>query len=78
MIGLSGIILKRDLNSFYGKYMEFFFIAWIGNFILSSIMGILGGSNAEILSRIVGVIIIIGLNPLPETLYQKYLSRVKA
>ena len=64
---------KEGFKFFLWKVYGIFFIAWIGNFILSSIMGILG-SNAEILSRIVGVIIIIGLNPLPETLYQKYLS----
>ncbi|SHD78514.1 hypothetical protein [Schnuerera ultunensis] len=64
---------KEGFKYFLWKVYGIFFIAWIGSFVLSSIGGILG-TNAEILSRVVSIVIIVGLNPLPETIYQKYLS----
>lgn len=64
---------KEGFKYFLWKVYGIFFIAWIGSFILSSLGGILG-TNEVLLSRVISIIIIIALNPLPETIYQKYLS----
>lgn len=64
---------KEGFKFFLWKVYGIFFIAWIGSFILSSIAGMLG-TNGELLNRVVSIVIIVGLNPLPETIYQKYLS----
>ncbi|HSH35916.1 hypothetical protein [Schnuerera sp.] len=64
---------KQGFKHFLWKVYGIFFIAWIGSFILTSIAGILG-INAKLLSRVVSIVILVSLNPLPETIYQKYLS----
>lgn len=64
---------KEGFKYFLWKVYGIFFIAWVGSFILSSIGGILG-TDEVLLSRLISIIIIVALNPLPETIYQKYLS----
>lgn len=64
---------KEGFKYYLWKVYGVFFIAWIASYLLSLLTGI-AGTNAELLNRIVGIVILIGLNPLPETIYQKYYS----
>ncbi len=64
---------KDGFKYFLWKIYGVFFFAWIGSYFLSAIGG-LAGTNAVLLSRIISIVILIALNPLPETIYQKYYS----
>lgn len=64
---------KNGFKYFLRKVYSIFFIAWIGSYLLSMLLDI-AGTNADLLSTIVSIVILIGLNPLPEAIYQKYYS----
>ena len=64
---------KNGFKYFLRKIYGIFFIAWIGSYFLSMIEG-MAGTNAILLSRVISIVILIALNPLPETIYQKYYS----
>ncbi|NLW40987.1 MAG: hypothetical protein GXY96_08715 [Tissierellia bacterium] len=64
---------KDGFKFFLWKVYGIFFIYWIGGYLLSSIIAILG-INPNLISFIIGIIIVVCLNPLPETIYQKSLS----
>lgn len=64
---------KDGFKAFLRKVYGVFFIAWIGSYFLSALFNLLG-DNAMYLSRIISILILIALNPLPETIYQKYYS----
>lgn len=64
---------KDGFKYFLRKVYTIFFFAWIGNYLLSAIQGMLG-FNGYILNIIVTVSIFFLLNPLPETLYLKVLD----
>lgn len=76
---LSNVIIqdKLNFNDFkdgFTKYLRkiygVFFIAWLGRFVLSLFQGMLG----NMINIIFSIVIIIALNPLPETIYQKHYS----
>jgi len=50
-----------------------FFVFWIASFLISPLYRLLG-SNSMLLSRIIGLLVLFALNPLPETIYQKRYS----
>src|SRR5690606_34151124 len=62
---------KEGFKFYLWKIYGVFFIAWIANYLLSLLTGILGTSG-DLVNKIISIIILIGLNPLPETIYQKY------
>lgn len=64
---------KEGFKFYLWKIYGVFFIAWIANYLLSLLTGILGTSG-DLVNKIISIIILIGLNPLPETIYQKYYS----
>ncbi|NMB26771.1 MAG: hypothetical protein GX987_01805 [Tissierellia bacterium] len=64
---------KDGFKYFLRKIYGIFFIAWIGSYFLSMIGG-MAGTNAALLSRVISIVILIALNPLPETIYQKNYS----
>ena len=64
---------KEGFKFYLRKIYGVFFIAWIANYLLSLLTGILGTSG-DLVNKIISIIILIGLNPLPETIYQKYYS----
>lgn len=64
---------KEGFKFYLWKIYGVFFIAWIANYLLSLLTGILGISG-DLVNKIISIIILIGLNPLPETIYQKYYS----
>lgn len=64
---------KEGFKFYLWKVYGVFFIAWIANYLLSLLTGILGTSG-DLINTIVSIVILIGLNPLPETIYQKYYS----
>ncbi len=64
---------KDGFKYFLWKVYGVFFIAWLASYFLSFIER-LAGTNAALLSRIISIVILIALNPLPETIYQKYYS----
>lgn len=64
---------KDGFKYFLRKIYGIFFIAWIGSFLLSIPLQ-LAGTNAGLLSTIVSILILVVLNPLPETIYQKHYS----
>ena len=66
---------KDGFKYFLRKTYTIFFFAWLGSYALSLIQGILGIS-ASVLNIIVTVSILVLLNPLPETVYQKILDPV--
>lgn len=61
---------KDGFTYFLRKVYVVFFFAYIGNLILSILYRMLG-RNANILSLIVNISILILLNPLPESIYLK-------
>ena len=64
---------RDGFKYFLRKIYGIFFIAWIGSYFLSMIGGV-AGTSAVPLSKIISIVILVGLNPLPETIYQKYYS----
>jgi len=54
-----------------------FFVFWIASLLINPLYNLLG-SNAEVLSRIIGILVLFALNPLPETIYQKHYSSFEA
>lgn len=64
---------KEGFKYFLWKVYGVFFIAWIGSYLLSMVLQMVG-SNAKMVNTIVSIVILIALNPLPETIYQKYYS----
>ena len=64
---------KEGFKYFLWKIYGIFFIAWIGNYLFSILT-----TNIRIdsisLARMISIIILVALNPLPETIYQKYYS----
>lgn len=64
---------KDGFGYFLRKVYGIFFIAWLGSYFLSAILRI-AGSNAVLINRVVGIVILVALNPLPETIYQKHYS----
>lgn len=64
---------KEGFKYYLWKVYGVFFIAWIADYLLSMISGI-AGANADLLNRVIKIVILIALNPLPETIYQKYYS----
>lgn len=64
---------KDGFTQYLRKIYGIFFIAWIGNIILTMLGGMFG-SNGAMVSSIVSIVILVALNPLPETIYQKYYS----
>lgn len=70
-------INKNDFKDGFTQYLRkiygVFFIAWIGSILLSMLGGAFG-SNGPMINSIVSIVILVALNPLPETIYQKYYS----
>lgn len=64
---------KEGFKFFFWKVYGIFFIFWLGSFLLSAFVEVIG-VNPQLLATIVTVLVIVGLNPLPETVYQKTLS----
>lgn len=64
---------KDGFKYFLRKIYGIFFIAWIGSYLLSIPLQ-MAGANAGLLSKIVSILILVTLNPLPETIYQKHYS----
>ncbi len=64
---------KEGFKYYLWKVYGVFFIAWIADYLLSMISGI-AGANADLLNRVIKIVILVALNPLPETIYQKYYS----
>ncbi|QQY80382.1 hypothetical protein EDD65_1233 [Keratinibaculum paraultunense] len=64
---------KEGFKYYLWKIYGVFFIAWIVDYLLSMISGIVGASG-YLLNSLIKIIILIALNPLPETIYQKYYS----
>lgn len=64
---------KDGFKYYLWKVYGVFFIAWLGSYFLS-LVGRIAGTNAALLSRIISIVILIALNPLPETIYLKYYS----
>ena len=64
---------KDGFKYYLWKVYGIFFIAWLGSYFLSLIGGI-AGTNIVLLSEIVSIVVLIALNPLPETIYLKYYS----
>lgn len=64
---------KDGFKYFLRKIYGIFFIAWIGSFLLSIPLQ-MAGANAGLLNTIVSMLILVALNPLPETIYQKHYS----
>lgn len=61
---------KDGFTYFLRKVYVVFFYGWIGSMVLSVFYRVLG-SNADILSLIINISLLVLLNPLPETLYLK-------
>lgn len=55
------------------KVYGVFFIAYMAQFLLSMVIGPIGGSGVDIGSML-SLLVLIALNPLPETIYQKHYS----
>ncbi|NLW22659.1 MAG: hypothetical protein GXY88_05330 [Tissierellia bacterium] len=64
---------KEGFKYFLWKVYGIFFIAWIGRYILSTLLQMVG-SNGSGLNLIISIAVLIFLNPLPETVYLKYYS----
>ncbi|HEY8363862.1 MAG TPA: hypothetical protein VIK77_13510 [Tissierellaceae bacterium] len=66
---------KVGFKYFLRKVYMIFFLAWLGSFVLDSISKLMG-FNYYILNLIITFSVLILLNALPETLYQKALEPV--
>lgn len=64
---------KDGFKAFLWKVYGVFFIAWLASYLLSFVYSIVG-DNAIYLNNIISILILVALNPLPETIYQKYYS----
>ena len=64
---------KDGFGYFLRKIYGIFFIAWIGSYFLSAVLRMAGG-NAILINRVVSIVVLVALNPLPETIYQKHYS----
>lgn len=65
--------IKEGFRYFLWKVYGVFFIAWIFSFVLNSVVGMISSSASRI-SSIIGILILIIFNPLPEIIYQKSYS----
>lgn len=68
---------KEGFTQYIWKIYGIFFIGWVVNYVLSILTGILGGTG-DLISFIFTIAIIIFMNPLPETVYQKYYSSAES
>ncbi|NLJ78843.1 MAG: hypothetical protein GX329_05735 [Tissierellia bacterium] len=64
---------KNGFKYFIRKIYGVFFIAWIGSYFLSIVLNAIG-SNAILINRVIGIVILVALNPLPEIIYQRHYS----
>lgn len=75
---------KAGFTAFLRKIYTIFFIGWVAGLLFSRIIapilaGVLGGAvDVGTLNVIVSFLILILLNPLPETVYQKHYSPVES
>ena len=66
---------KDGFTQYLWKVYGIFFIAWIGSYALSILLD-LTGSAGIMLYSLIRLLVLVFLNPLPETIYQKYYSSV--
>ncbi len=64
---------KEGFKFYFRKVYSVFFVTWIARLIIGY-MGNNVGPYSEAFYTVVSILIFIGLNPLPETIYQKYYS----
>lgn len=64
---------KDGFTQYLWKVYGIFFIGWVASYVLSIVTD-LGGASGMPISAIVNLLILILLNSLPETIYQKYYS----
>lgn len=62
---------KDGFSYFLRKVYMVFFFAYIGNILISTLGGVLG-PNINILNMLINLSILVLLNALPETIYQKH------
>jgi len=65
--------IKDGFTEYLWKIYGIFFIVWLVSYILSSISGIIG-SSIGLIDNLFNLAVLILLNALPETIYQKYYS----
>lgn len=64
---------KEGFKYYLWKVYGIFFIAWLFSFVLNSVLGVMS-SFASRISTIIGILVLIIFNPLPEIIYQKSYS----
>lgn len=62
---------KDGFTQYIWKIYGIFFMIWLASYLLSAISGLLGG-QLNYLITIFRLLALVLLNPLPETIYQKY------
>lgn len=68
---------KDGFTQYLWKVYGIFFIAWIARYALSIVSDLIGGAGI-ILFSLLSLLALVLLNPLPETIYQKYYSSAES
>lgn len=68
---------KEGFAQYLWKVYGIFFIAWIARYALSIVTDLVGVAGIT-LSNLLSLLVLVLLNPLPETIYQKYYSSAES